>query len=57
MPYLGSERNDSKCDDSRKWFVYQDGRFYFTRLAERKFYFILTVAMLLAGILYKLGVL
>jgi len=34
-----------------------DGRLYFSRAAERKFFFSLTVIMLLLGILYKLGVL
>jgi len=35
---------------------YQDGRFYFTRQAERTFYFILTMVMLVAGMLYKIGI-
>jgi len=34
----------------------QDGRVWFTARAERRFYFLLTVLMLAAGILYKLGV-
>jgi len=36
---------------------FEDGRIYFSRLAERKFFFSLTVIMLLLGILSKLGVL
>ena len=34
--------------------VIQDGRIWFTRKTERRFYFILTVIMLAAGILYRL---
>jgi len=34
-----------------------NGRIYFSRAAERKFFFSLTVVMLLLGILFKLGVL
>lgn len=40
-----------------KMFIYENGRFYFTKMAERKFYFVLTLIMLLAGILYKVGIL
>lgn len=36
--------------------ITQDGRLWFTREAERRFYFILTIIMLAVGILYKLGV-
>ncbi|GAB6908222.1 hypothetical protein JCM12296A_40610 [Desulfosarcina cetonica] len=43
---------------SRKPMVcFRDGRFWFTREAERRFYFILTLLMLGFGILYKAGVL
>jgi len=35
----------------------EDGRLYFSRAAERKFFFSLTVVMLLLGLLFKLGVL
>jgi hypothetical protein len=35
----------------------ENGRIYFSRAAERKFFFSLTVIMLLLGILFKLGVL
>jgi len=34
-----------------------NGRIYFSRAAERKFFFALTVIMLLLGALYRLGVL
>lgn len=39
-----------------KSLCYKDGRFYFTKEAERSFYFILTLIMLVAGILYKSGI-
>ena len=35
----------------------ENGRIYFSRTAERKFFFCLTVIMLLLGVLFKLGVL
>lgn len=41
----------------KKRILYQDGRLYFSKETERKFYFILTMIMLVAGILYKTGIL
>lgn len=41
----------------RKALVCQGSRIWFTREKERRFYFFLTVLMLLCGILYKIGVL
>jgi hypothetical protein len=35
----------------------EKGRIYFSRTAERKFFFSLTLIMLLLGVLFKLGVL
>ncbi len=35
--------------------VCQAGRIYFSRQSERRFYFILTLIMLIWGILYKIG--
>ncbi len=35
--------------------VYQDGKICFDRSTERKFFFVLTVIMLLAGALAKAG--
>lgn len=35
--------------------VLRDGRIYFSEKAERKFYFILTMALLVCGILVKAG--
>ena len=43
--------------DRKKSFTYADGRFYFTKEAERSFYFILTLLMLVAGVCYKVGIL
>ena len=34
----------------------KNGRLWFTREAERRFYFILTMIMLVVGICYKTGV-
>lgn len=36
--------------------ICQAGRIYFSRESERRFYFILTLIMLIWGILYKIGV-
>jgi hypothetical protein len=41
----------------KKTLCYQNGRLYFTKQAERSFYFILTLVMLVAGVLYKSGIL
>jgi hypothetical protein len=46
----------TQSQDTNKWRV-EDGRIYFSRVIERKFFFGLTVIMLLLGILFKLGVL
>jgi hypothetical protein len=40
----------------KKWRL-ENGCFYFSRAAERKFFFSLTVIMLLLGVLFRLGVL
>jgi hypothetical protein len=40
----------------KKWHL-EGGRIYFSRTAERRFFFSLTVVMLLLGVLFKLGVL
>lgn len=46
-----------KIGTAKKSLYYKDGRFYFTKEAERSFYFILTLIMLVVGILYKTGIL
>ena len=40
--------------DEKKIWKYQDGRLYFTKQAERKVLFVLTVAMMISGIMVKL---
>jgi hypothetical protein len=39
-----------------KLLLFKDGRLYFSKDTERKFFFALTVAMLLIGGCFKLGV-
>ena len=50
-----SPEKDEKTVKRPVW--YEDGRICFTKEAERTFYFILTLIMLVVGILYKTGVL
>jgi hypothetical protein len=50
-------RNTEKKQPPKRTVHYENGRFYFTKQAERSFYFILTLIMLVAGILYKTGIL
>lgn len=45
------EKEDKKIGPLRL----SEGRIYFSRQSERRFYFFLTVIMLLAGIGYKIG--
>ena len=42
-------------EQRRKLPVYKDGKIYFNRATERKFFFALTIIMLLAGVLAKAG--
>ena len=42
-------------DTEKKRSVYQNGKIYFNRATERKFFFALTLIMLLAGVLAKAG--
>jgi len=37
-------------------FRMQDGRLYFTREAERRIFFVLTLLMLAAGVMIRMGV-
>jgi hypothetical protein len=39
----------------QKRFQYKNGKIFFSREMERKFYFILTILMLLVGLLAKVG--
>jgi hypothetical protein len=49
--------DDRKKPQGKKKLRLADGRIYFSRSAERKFFFGLTVIMLLLGVLFQLGVL
>ena len=42
-------------DEQKKTLLHENGKIYFTRETERKFYFVLTIIMLLLGILAKAG--
>ena len=42
-------------DSEKKRPVYQNGKIYFNRATERKFFFALTIIALLAGFLAKTG--
>jgi len=35
---------------------FEDGRLYFSKASERKFFFVLTIMMLLVGACFKLGI-
>lgn len=43
--------------EQKKTFLMRDGRLYFSKTTERKFFFVLTVIMLICGVLAKIGVL
>ncbi len=52
------KKNSRKNGDKRtKLLVHENGKIYFSKENERRFYFLLTIIMLLAGILYKTGLL
>ncbi|WP_167320855.1 hypothetical protein [Desulfosudis oleivorans] len=42
---------------TRKTFVYENGRLYFSKQTERNLFFVLTLGMLAGGVLVKLGIL
>jgi hypothetical protein len=50
-------RNTETEQKPKRTVQYENGRFYFTKETERSFYFVLTLIMLVAGILYKTGIL
>lgn len=45
-----------EAEARRPHLIKKDGRIWFTREAERRVYFVLTVIVLAIGVLYKLGV-
>jgi len=52
-----NDENTQKTDVAKKsLFFYADGRFYFTKEAERTFCFILSLLMLVGGVVYKLWI-
>lgn len=48
-----NKRNPGKTPERR--LLFENGKIYFGKDTERKFFFALTVIMLACGILYKLG--
>ncbi len=56
MRRITVNQNQYDCKTEPKKVVqYQDGKIFFSRETERKFYFILTILMLLLGLLAKAG--
>jgi hypothetical protein len=53
MKQHSGNRMDQQTD---KLFHFEDGRLYFSKASERKFFFALTIIMLLMGAGFKLGV-
>lgn len=49
---MEKSQNKNVCD-KKKVMLYADGKIFFTKETERKFYFVLTLIMLLYGILSK----
>ena len=41
----------------KKLLILENGKVYFSRDLERNFYFVLAIVLLLAGVMYKIGVL
>ena len=52
-----NDQLQKNSESNKKSICYRDGRFYFTKQAERSFFFVLTIIMLVAGVLYKTGIL
>ena len=51
MTTIGCDKNRSKKSG---WHL-EKGKIYFSKTAEQRFFFTLTVIMLLVGIMYKFG--
>lgn len=49
------ENHQVNRSKKEKILVHDNGKIFFTRETERKFYFFLTIIMLLSGILAKVG--
>jgi hypothetical protein len=51
------KKMDLKPDESKSGVIFcKNGKMYFSKMRERKFFFAATIIMLLLGILIKLGV-
>jgi hypothetical protein len=46
-----------KSQPDKKFVRYENGNLYFSRATERKFFFAMTVIMMIAGLLFKWGLL
>jgi hypothetical protein len=53
MEPLGSYPDGQK----KKMLMIENGKIYFSKDLERKFFLVLTIALLLSGLMYKIGVL
>ncbi len=49
------ELDEGNMTERENKIFYEDGRFYFSKKMERRFYFFLTVIMVVFGILSKTG--
>ncbi len=47
--------SQNNLEKGNKPLIFENGKIYFSKETERKFYFLLTLIMLIAGILYKVG--
>jgi hypothetical protein len=50
-----NDNTDTATSDRRRRLWYRDGKIYFSREGERRFFFVLTLVMLGLGISVKLG--
>ena len=49
------KKRQNDISEKRKALIHENGKIYFSRHTERRFFFVLTIVMLLAGILFKAG--
>lgn len=49
------ESNQENISEGKKALSYDNGKIYFSRQTERKFYFVLTMIVLISGIIFKSG--
>ena len=53
----GKEYKKTTNKTVKRSVIYKDGKFYYTKEAERKVLFVLTILLLFAGLLYEAGIL